>query len=303
MTVLTITYSSEAGTLLEGTSRGDGSAEVVKALRWRWGRSIGCWYVPRSRFAPPNRARISEAGAALEAAGFSVVAEVEASTPDPVAAEAVRVERDQERAERMHERANRHAESAVEHYERSRALADRIPFGQPILVGHHSQARAERDASRIRRDMDLAVTHSESAEETREAARSAAGAEARRHRPVTVANRIERLSAEARSYERELSELEARDSTQTGYGVSLREKLGHTEAQLTYWQDVRAEQIRAGQATNYSRDVVRPGDKVQIRGRWYEVARANAKTVSVVTEYTWTDKSPWYEVQDHRAAT
>lgn len=302
MTVLTITHSGDAGTLLEGTSRGDGSAEVVKALRWRWGRSIGCWYVPRSRFAPPNRARIARAAEALEAVGFSVVVEVEAATPDPVAAEAVRVERGQARAERMNERADRHEETANGHYEKSRALADRIPFGQPILVGHHSQARAERDAASIRRDMDRAIDHAETAEVAREAARSAARAEARRHRPVTVANRIERLSAEARSYGREISKLEARDSAHTGYGISLREKLEHAEARITYWQDVRDEQIRTGQATSYSRDTVHVGDQVQIRSRWYAVARANAKTVAVKTEYTWTDKTPWHEVQDHRPA-
>jgi len=33
-------------------------------------------------------------------------------------------------------------------------LADQIPLGQPILVGHHSERRARRDAERIRGNMD-----------------------------------------------------------------------------------------------------------------------------------------------------
>ncbi len=36
-------------------------------------------------------------------------------------------------------------------------LADGIPFGQPILVGHHSEKRARRDAERIRGAMDRGV--------------------------------------------------------------------------------------------------------------------------------------------------
>ena len=39
--MLTITHTPEAGTLIEGTSRGDGTAEILKASGWRWGRSIG----------------------------------------------------------------------------------------------------------------------------------------------------------------------------------------------------------------------------------------------------------------------
>ena len=37
------------------------------------------------------------------------------------------------------------------------AIADRIPFGQPILVGHHSEKRARRDAEKIHTNMDKAV--------------------------------------------------------------------------------------------------------------------------------------------------
>lgn len=37
------------------------------------------------------------------------------------------------------------------------AIADKIPFGQPILVGHHSEGRARRDAAKIHSNMDRAV--------------------------------------------------------------------------------------------------------------------------------------------------
>ena len=44
-----------------------------------------------------------------------------------------------------------------------RRIADNIPFGQPILVGHHSEGRARRDAERIRRGMDRGVEESKRA--------------------------------------------------------------------------------------------------------------------------------------------
>lgn len=37
------------------------------------------------------------------------------------------------------------------------AIADTIPMGQPILVGHHSERRARRDADRIDRGMAAGV--------------------------------------------------------------------------------------------------------------------------------------------------
>lgn len=49
MAALTITHNREDGTLIEGTERGDGTAEILKAQGWRWGRSIGSWCVPQSR--------------------------------------------------------------------------------------------------------------------------------------------------------------------------------------------------------------------------------------------------------------
>ncbi|GAA5033250.1 hypothetical protein [Actinopolymorpha pittospori] len=66
---------------------------------------------------------------------------------------------------------------------------------------------------------------------------------------------------------------------------------------------VRAEQIGDGVATNYGRESVTSGDLVKIRGHWRKVVRANVKTVSVETDYSWTEKAPRHEVQDHRGAT
>ena len=39
----------------------------------------------------------------------------------------------------------------------AREIGDKIPFGQPILVGHHSEKRARRDADRIHANMERSV--------------------------------------------------------------------------------------------------------------------------------------------------
>ena len=62
---LRIEHTEKEGTLLHGTSRGDGAGQVVKALGWRWGRSIDAWYLPRSRDAAPRRPLIELTAARL----------------------------------------------------------------------------------------------------------------------------------------------------------------------------------------------------------------------------------------------
>lgn len=43
---LAITHTAAAGTILAGTCRGDGTADLVKPLRWRWSRKLTAWYLP-----------------------------------------------------------------------------------------------------------------------------------------------------------------------------------------------------------------------------------------------------------------
>ncbi len=63
------------------------------------------------------------------------------------------------------------------------------------------------------------------------------------------------------------------------------------------------EQAKAeGRFGRYSKENVHKGDRVLVRGQWRTVARANAKTVSVATGYSWTDGYGWEEVTDLRCA-
>ena len=70
--MLEISHSHEEGTLLAGTTRGDGSGEVVKACGWRWSRNLGCWYVQRSRDRDADMALIGRTVERLREAGVHV---------------------------------------------------------------------------------------------------------------------------------------------------------------------------------------------------------------------------------------
>lgn len=98
------------------------------------------------------------------------------------------------------------------------------------------------------------------------------------------------------------------------YRQKLEERVAELTDQLSYWQQIRAEQIAAGQATNHGPDTIAKGDAVKIRNRWYgrvfpspgpyEVVRVNKKTVTVPSGMgSWTNTSLYREVQDHRPAS
>ncbi|RYI20425.1 DUF3560 domain-containing protein [Dermacoccus sp. 147Ba] len=302
MTALTITHTSAEGTLIDGTAKGDGSADALKANGWRWGRSIGSWFIPRSRDTAPKRAKIDATVAALNAAGFTVDVDIDATPRDGAEVEADAVARGAERAERLDARADRHAAASDAAYARVRAIGDGIPFGQPILLGHHSQARAERDARRMRDGMDKTVAEDKAAREDRRRAAIAADAVKYRNGAVTVGNRIEKLRRETNIYARSLAKLEAAGRGDSPAATSYREEHAHRAAQLDYWQAVRAEQISSGTTKDYGRHNVTKGDAVKIRGYWNRVERANAKSVTIKSPHGWDMRYPWHEVIDHRAA-
>jgi hypothetical protein len=60
-----------------------------------------------------------------------------------------RRERLERKAERLNEWADKRDAKASAAYEQSREIAERIPFGQPILVGHHSERGHRADIGRI----------------------------------------------------------------------------------------------------------------------------------------------------------
>ena len=79
-------------------------------------------------------------------------------------------------------------------------IASAIPFGQPILVGHHSERHARRDQERIRSGMDRALAESKLADHHRS---KASGLEAQLDRSVFSDDENAVAALEARITERE----------------------------------------------------------------------------------------------------
>jgi hypothetical protein len=67
------------------------------------------------------------------------------------------VDRAEDRAERFEEYSDERGNEAEAARASVDAIADAIPLGQPILVGHHSEKRARKDAERIENGMRRAV--------------------------------------------------------------------------------------------------------------------------------------------------
>lgn len=61
------------------------------------------------------------------------------------------------RAERLRGWSDTNAARSDARYAGAKQIADGIPFGQPILVGHHSERRHRRDAGRIHDGMRAAI--------------------------------------------------------------------------------------------------------------------------------------------------
>lgn len=74
-------------------------------------------------------------------------------------------DRRQARADRLNGWADKRAERAEAAAETAHDMASVIPFGQPVLAGHHSQGRDQRYRARIAGTMDKAVEHADKAKE------------------------------------------------------------------------------------------------------------------------------------------
>lgn len=72
-------------------------------------------------------------------------------------------ERREARAERLRAWADSRDAKAAGALEEAQTIMDGIPFGQPILVGHHSEGRARRDAGRIDTGLRRHAEHAQTA--------------------------------------------------------------------------------------------------------------------------------------------
>lgn len=118
-----------------------------------------------------------------------------------------------ERAEERGERFEGYQANRLQDAERARravdAIADGIPLGQPILVGHHSERHARKHAEKIESGMRHAVKMWETAQYWKDRAAGAIRAAKYKERPDVRARRIKKLEADHRKQLRTKQQAEA----------------------------------------------------------------------------------------------
>jgi hypothetical protein len=118
------------------------------------------------------------------------------------------VDRAEDRAERFEEYSDKRCSKAEAARVAVDAIADGIPLGQPILVGHHSERRARKDAERIENGMHRAVRLWETSRYWIDRAKGAIRHAKYKERPDVRARRIKGLEADERKQLREKAEAE-----------------------------------------------------------------------------------------------
>ena len=79
-------------------------------------------------------------------------------------------EKRERRADRREEWGAKRRTKQDQAFKGASQIADNIPLGQPILVGHHSEKRARRDQERIHNGMRKGIEHSDMAQHHEQAA-------------------------------------------------------------------------------------------------------------------------------------
>ncbi|WUT01790.1 DUF3560 domain-containing protein (plasmid) [Streptomyces sp. NBC_00708] len=280
-----ITHTRADGTLLEGSSKGDGVFEIVRRHRFWFGRSLpGVLFIRQSRDKAADWWSINGAAQALRAEGWTVIIDVDEDARRTFGeAEADRVERAEARAERFEEYAGNAASRSEAAWRGARQIADGIPLGQPILVGHHSEARARRDQERIDAGYRKSITEDAKAKRYAGRAASAGAYEAFRTNPARTLRRIKSLEADARRVEKWLAGKSAGGYTESltpARVAELKRRQEELADELGYWRHV-IEQAEGEGFRVWGPADFKKGDFAQMRGRWYEVLRVNKVTLSV----------------------
>lgn len=306
--MITITHTHADGTLVDGTDRGDGSAEILKACRFRWFPSLKMWGVPQSRDHLAKRWQIDSAADQLKAAGFEVTVTIDDTPRDVTEVKADRAERLDGRRDRLEARAGRHLAEAERRHAAADHYAERFAGGQPILVGHHSERSARVAQKRIEQNDRAANVAYGKAEYANRAASVVGRADAYRERPDVIIRRIAKTEAELRQTQHRIDGTRpANDWRGAYYAPEAKPAEGawleQCQARKTFLEhqlEADREAVAEHEANGYmrlSRETVHKGDLVSCwAGRRVEVLRVNAKSVTVPSGYSWTHTIPYDKI-------
>ncbi|MDX2540150.1 DUF3560 domain-containing protein [Streptomyces scabiei] len=293
-----ITHTRREGTLIEGTSRGDGSAEILRLREYgrtqrqlfRWSRNLDCWYLPHSRDHATYTPSLELLAQRLRDAGFEVTLTIDNADRRPFAeAEKEREEKAEGRAERFGGYAASAARNSEAAWKSSHEISERFAGGQPILVGHHSEGRARRDHARMDDTMRKSIGERDRADHWTGRAQAAANYERFKKDPGRTLRRLDKLRADLRAVEKWQRGESAKGYSRNPDDPELTIRHEELTEEIEHWEqiikDAEAEGVKVWSKADFTR-----GDFVLYRGTWYEVLRVNPKSVTIPHIHNGTGK-------------
>ncbi|MDX3387558.1 DUF3560 domain-containing protein [Streptomyces niveiscabiei] len=284
-----ITHTRREGTLVEGTTRGDKTAAILKLREYgrtgrqpfRWSRNLGCWYLPHSRDHATHTPSLELLAQRLRDADFEVTLTIDnADRRSFSEAEQEREERAESRAERFGGYAGNAARNSEAAWKASHEMSERFAFGQPILVGHHSEGRARRDHERMDNAMRKSISERDRARYWADREAAAANYERFRKDPGRTLRRLAKLRADLRAVEKWQRGEPAKGYSRNPANPELVTEHQELTEEIEHWEAV----IKDAEAKGFkvwSRADFQRGDFVRCRGTWYEVLRVNLKSVTI----------------------
>ena len=308
---LRVVYRYDAGILICGETYAHRHAiKGLRTMRFKFSRRLPddcAWYVPRTRNLYVPRFKIEQVVEELrEASGTPVDIDYTAVDPDALTSmqerEADRAERADARADRFESRAGRKRDESEAAYKSAKDVAKHIPFGQPVLVGHHSEKRHRRDLETIERGYRKSFEAQAESEHLERRAQASRRASTRRQDPNFAQRRIEELKTELRGLDVTLTgEIpegwrghDPRGPASGEYKTQLEVRRAEIVDEVAYWQRLVDE---SGVKIWGPKDF-QPGDIVGDTRSFAVVVRVNPKTLTVdyPTSDSWALKVPYTDI-------
>lgn len=165
------------------------------------------------------------------------------------------VERAEERAERFSDYKDKRGIEADHAHAALKQITDGIPFGQPILVGHHSEKRARKDAERIQTGMSKAIKLWETSSYWKARAAGALRHAKYKELPAVRGRRIKGLEAEQRKHEKNKAEAVAFLALWRAAGLTLEQATKLANYSHSSFRFSLVDYPRAAEVSQYEGDM------------------------------------------------
>jgi phospholipid N-methyltransferase len=184
------------------------------------------------------------------------------------------VERAEERADRFEDYSEKRRRDSEQAHAAVKQIADGIPLGQPILVGHHSERHARKDQERIENGMRRAVTMWRRSEYWIGRAKGALRHAKYKELPGVRARRIKTLEAEKRKQERYIAHAEK-------FSKFWNQNRDQQDAGTWQLTQERAEQIANYDGGYYDHQFAHPSGYVGPLSLWSALKDRHATVIEV----------------------